>query len=242
MSVDGLGVTLAPLAGRLGSFAVTVAASAVLVAEPATAELMVSQLIVEFKPGAARASDIEIVNNSPERAYVQVEPREILNPGSPAERPLTLADPRELGLLVSPTRLILEPQQRRTLRIAAIGAPGGEERVYRVTVKPVTGEVSSSESGLKLMIGYDLLVLQRPTAIKKELKAARNGRELIFTNDGNASVELSEGKQCDGEGRDCQSLPGKRLYAGATWKQMLPRAMGGEYRVRSGDGWSTVKF
>lgn len=211
-------------------------------AEPAAAELVVSQLIVEFKPGGPRTSDIEVTNNSPERAYVLVEPRELINPGTPSERRVATPDPGKLGLLVSPARFILEPQQRRTLRIAAIGAPAEAERVYRVTVKPVAGELAGSESGLKLLVGYDLLVLARPPAVSKDVRAERNGTQLSLTNRGNASVELAEGKQCDEGGANCKSLPAKRLYAGATWQQTLPRAGGGEYRVRSADGWSTVKF
>lgn len=241
MSVESMRAAQWPLVSRWGPFAIAIAASAMLVAEPVAAELAVSQLIVEFKPGAPRTSDIEVANNSPERAYVLVEPREVLGPGTPAERQVTNPDPLKLGLLVSPARFILEPQQRRTLRIAAIGTVADRERVYRVTVKPVTGEVTSSESGLKLLVGYDLLVLARPAAIEKEVRVERNGLELTLTNSGNASVELTEGKQCD-EGGNCQALPGKRLYAGASWKQTLPRASGGEYRVRSAVGWLTVKF
>lgn len=216
--------------------------SVLVAAAPASAELAVSQLVVEFKPGAARTSDIEIANNSPERSYVVVEPREILDPGTPAERPLATPDPAKLGLLASPARFILEPEQRRTLRVAAIGAANERERVYRVTVKPVTGEVSSSETGLKLLVGYDLLVLVRPPVVRDGIRAERHGLELTLTNEGNASVEIAEGKLCDGKGESCQSLPGKRLYAGASWKQTLPKPIGGEYRVRSANGWSSVKF
>lgn len=219
-----------------------IAASAMLTARPAAAELVVSQLIVEFKPGAPKANDVEVSNNSPERAYVLVEARELLNPGTPSEKHVTTPDPTKLGLLVSPARFILEPQQRRTLRIAAIGVPSEHERVYRVAIKPVAGELDSSESGLKLLVGYDLLVLARPTAIRKEIRAERSGKELTLTNVGNASVELAEGKQCDNEGGACLPLPGKRLYAGASWKQTLPRATGGEYQIRSADGWSSLKF
>lgn len=225
-----------------GAIAAAIAASAMAMASPASAELLVSQLVVEFRPGAPRTSDVEVANNSPERAYVLVEPREVLNPGTPFEKHVTLPDPGKLGLLVSPARFILEPQQRRTVRIAAIGSPTDEERVYRVTIKPVTGEVTGTDSGLKLLVGYDLLVIARPPAIKRDVRAQRNGLELTLTNLGNASVELAEGKQCDGKGEKCEALPGKRLYAGASWKQTLPRATGGEYRARSPDGWSSVKF
>ena len=222
--------------------AAAVAAIYSFAASPASAELVVGQLIVEFRPGAPKASDIEIFNNSDERSFALVEPREILNPGTAAEQPLTSPDPAKLGLITSPARFILEPRQRRTLRIAAIGPAGDRERVYRVTVKPVAGDIASEESGLKLMVGYDLLVLVRPAVVRNDVKISRSGAELTITNAGNASVELAEGKQCDPAGKNCQSLPAKRVYSGASWKQTLPSSAAGEYRMRSASGWSSIKF
>jgi P pilus assembly chaperone PapD len=216
--------------------------AALMAASPASAELVVSQLVVDFKAGAPRAADIEVFNNGDERNYVAVEPSEVLRPGTPQEARGSSPDPGKLGLLASPARFILEPQQRRTLRIAAIGPGTDGERVYRVTVKPVAGDVSGDATGLKLLVGYDLLVLVRPAAIRTEVKAERNGTNLTLSNNGNASVELSDGKQCDANGKSCQALPAKRLYAGASWKQKLPGNAGGEYRIRSAEGWSTLKF
>jgi P pilus assembly chaperone PapD len=210
--------------------------------QPATAELVVSQLIVEFKADAPRAADIEVTNNGEERSYVVVEPRELFHPGMPNEERVATPDPAKLGLLASPARFILEPGQHRTLRIAAVGSPASEERVYRVTVKPVTGDLAGSESGLKLLVGYDLLVLVRPPVVRNSVQSDRSGPNLTITNNGNASVELAEGKQCDGPGKNCQALPAKRLYAGASWTQQLPLSTNGEYRVRSADGWSTLNF
>lgn len=218
------------------------AVAALWLASPAAAELVVSQLIVEFKPGSSRANDIEVFNNSDERAYALVEPREIINPGTAGEKSFTSPDPAKLGLIASPVRFILEPRQRRTLRIAAISAGAERERVYRVTVKPVAGDIASEESGLKLLVGYDLLVLVRPALVKDDVKVSRAGAELTFANGGNASVELAEGKQCGEGGKDCRALPSKRLYAGASWKQTLPQPASGEYRVRSANGWKIMKF
>lgn len=211
-------------------------------AAPVSAELAVSQLIVELKPGASRAADIEIYNDSAERSFVSVEPREIIDAGLDSEKPLLSPDPEKLGLLVSPTRLVIEPHQRRRLRIAAIGPVPDEERIYRVTVKPVAGEVIGAQSGLKLLVGYDLLVLVRPPSQKPKVEISRVGHVLTIANRGNASIELAEGKLCDGNGNQCQQLPSKRLYAGASWEQSLPLSTTGEYRIRSGDGWSTVRF
>lgn len=209
---------------------------------PASAELAVSQLIVELKPGASRAADIEIYNDSDERNFVSVEPREIIDAGRDSEKPLLSPNPGKLGLLVSPTRLVIEPRQRRRLRIAAIGPIPSRERTYRVTVKPVAGEVTGTESGLKLLVGYDLLVLVRPSPTRPELEISRTGSILNIVNRGNASVELADGKQCDSSGKKCQLLPSKRLYAGATWRQSLPLSTTGEYRIRSDERWSTIKF
>ena len=208
---------------------------------PAQAELAVSQLIVELKPGSSRVQDVELVNDSEERSYVSVEPREMIEPGTVRERSAAPADPEKLGLLVSPRRMILEPGQRRSLRIASLGPALPTERVYRVTVKPVVGEISG-ETGLKLLVGYDLLVLVRPGAIQSSVDADRRDGKLVIVNRGNASVELVDGKQCDLSGRSCRELPGKRLYAGASFEQALPSPNAGEYRVRSADGWSSVKF
>ena len=58
--------------------------------------------------------------------------------------------------------MIHEPGQRKLIRLAVIGLRPARERVYRVTVKPVTGELSASETGLKLLVGYDVLVLFSP--------------------------------------------------------------------------------
>lgn len=226
----------------MSSLAICLSLPALLAAAPASADLAVSQLVVELKPGEGRAADIEIYNDSEERSFVSVEPREIVDAGRDQERPRLSPDPEQLGLLVSPRRLVIEPRQRRRLRIAVIGPIPTQERVYRVTVKPVSGEVTGTETGLKLLVGYDLLVLVRPPAGRPRLDIVRGDNALIITNQGNSSVELAEGKQCNEKGQDCQRLPSRRLYSGASWRQQLPTRGSGEYRVRTADGWSTLKF
>jgi len=188
-----------------------------MLACPARAELVLSQLVVDLTKPAEKRADIEIWNNSDERAYVVAEPSEILYPGTPAERRVSEPDPERRGLLVSPARMILEPGQRKLIRMAAIGAASDRERVYRVTVKPVTGELEAKETGLKLLVGYDVLVLLRPAVPAPNVVARRAGKTITFRNEGNASVELSDGKQCDAGKTRCVEVQGKRLYAGAEW-------------------------
>jgi P pilus assembly chaperone PapD len=194
-----------------------IALAAAAVATPlstAHAELVLSQLVVELAPGGAERADVEAWNNGRERIFVAIEPREIVDPGKGSESGLMDPDPDKLGLLVSPARMILEPGQRKLLRIASI-ATGDRERVYRVTVKPVVGQLSSEASGLKVLVGYDLLVLARPGAPKPHVSGTRSGDQLTLRNDGNVSVELVDGKECDPSLKICEDIAGGRLYVGA---------------------------
>jgi P pilus assembly chaperone PapD len=204
-----------------------------LLAPAARAELVLSQLVVDLaKPTEARA-DIEVWNNSDERSYLVAEPSEIVNAGTSGEQRRIERDPEQRGLLVSPARMILEPGQRKLIRLAAIGPRAPRERVYRLTVKPVAGELSSSETGLKLLVGYDVLVLLRPADVRTSVSAVRSGSEITFRNDGNASIELIDGKQCTAGKTNCAALPGKRLYAGASWSQPLSSSAPVEYTLVS---------
>jgi P pilus assembly chaperone PapD len=104
-------------------------------------------------------------------------------------------------------------------------------------VKPVVGSISSAETGLKLLIGYDVLVLVKPATPHQSLSASRSDNHLTLRNDGNTSLELADGKQCDSSGKNCVDLPSKRLYAGAEWTQQLKSNLPVEYSVIS-DGQS----
>jgi P pilus assembly chaperone PapD len=192
------------------------AAVSLLVPTAAQADLKLSQLIVELGQGS-KASDIELWNDSPERTFVSIEPREIVAAGTVAQSDRRDPDPQKLGLLASPSRVILEPGQRRLLRVASLNPPGERERVYRVTVKPVAGALQSSASGIKIMVGYDILVLVRPERATISLVSARQNGQVTVRNDGNSSVELIDGQQCDAQRKSCSAISGKRLYAGASW-------------------------
>jgi P pilus assembly chaperone PapD len=200
---------------------------------PAAAQIVVSNLVVELRPGKDSKQDVEVWNNSPDRAYVAVEPAEVANPGTPAETRRTDPDPEKLGILVSPARMILDPGQRKLVRIAEIVPPGDRERVYRVAVKPVAGAIASDQTGLKILIGYDVLVLVRPAQPQSSISATRSGDTVTFRNDGNVSVELEEGRQCDTTGKSCSDLPGKRLYAGGQWSTQVRPGYHPEYTMKS---------
>ena len=205
----------------------------ILCPSPASAELRLSELIVELQPGRTVREDVEVWNDGPDRAFVAAEPREMIDPGADPQASRRDPDPEKLGLLVSPARMILEPGQRRLLRIASVSADAAREHVYRVTVKPVVGALHSEASGIKLLVGYDLLVLVRPAEASADVVARRNGRTLTFENKGNVSVELVDGRQCGAGKGSCSQLPAKRLYVGGSWTVQLPADGPAEYVLKS---------
>ena len=209
---------------------------------PAHAELVLSDLVVELVPGKESRKDIELWNDSDERSYVEISPAEIVNAGQPSESRRQLPDPEQLGLLVSPNRMILEPGQHKVIRIAAIAPSADRERIYRITVKPVVGDISGEQSGLKVLVGYDVLTMVRPANPAPRIVGSREGNTLVVRNEGNASAELLNGKQCEAPGKSCSELPGKRLYAGAEWRLPLERSGPIEYSVKLGEKLSTVRF
>jgi P pilus assembly chaperone PapD len=217
------------------------AALALGAASLAQAEMVLSQVIVDLMPGKPLRDDIEVWNDGPERMYVAADPFEIRNPGTPQEQRVPAADPEQSGLLVAPQRLVLEPGERRLIRIAAIGERPAADRIYRVAIKPVAGAVTADRSALKVLVGYDTLVLVRPAEFTGDVTGQRAGKILTLANAGNTSQELFDGRQCDASGKDCRDLPAKRLYAGATWSQPVPfdtpvsykASIGGTVRQRS---------
>jgi len=131
---------------------------------------------------------------------------------------------------------------RLGLCVAAIATPIDRERVYRITVKPVVGDISEGQSGLKVLVGYDVLAMVRPGNPVSKISGGREGRTLIVRNEGNSSAELLNGKQCGTVDKSCSALAGKRLYSGAEWRLQLPGDGPVEYSVKLGDHLSTVRF
>ena len=206
-----------------------------LATPPAAAELVLNQVIIDLPPGKVPRLDIEASNTGKERIYVVAEPAEIVNPGKPDEKRVSEPDPAKLGLLVTPQKMILEPGERKLVRIASIAPRGPAERIYRVTVKPVIGDVTATTTALKVLVGYDVLVIVRPAVMTGTVTGTRSGDSLVLTNTGTTNVEIYDGKQCDASATACTKLRASRLYAGASLAQTIDPTRSIIYRVKMGD-------
>lgn len=211
-------------------------------ASPVHASMVLSNVILHFEPGEPTRQDIAIENTGDETMYVEVRPHRVLNPGTENEQRKYISDPREAGLLVTPNKLIVPPHGRKLLRFVDLKAGSESERVYRVAVTPVVGELEAQASGLKILVGYEVLVLAQPLQPQPNLVGERRGQKMLFRNDGNTNIFLREGRQCPSEDAaddDCAALGTKRLYPGNEWILDLPYDGPVEYDIGIG---STSSF
>jgi len=188
------------------------------------ASISVSDLVVNLS-GNSLSKNISIHNNGTTTEYVEINPLLVEHPGKENEKKAAIKNPRELGLLITPKKLVIPPGQSRTVRMVSTKQPTDVDRIYRLKVTPTTGKlitpkgITKSQIGLKLIIGYNLLVIVRPLKEKHDLKIARQGELVTVVNLGNTNVKLENGVQCS-QPKVCVKLavPNKRLYAGNTWQ------------------------
>lgn len=200
------------------------------------AEMALSKVIVEFRAGDPLREDVEVINAGNENLYLVVEPREVIDPGTDAEQRVERRNPKDVGLLVSPTRVVIEPGARRIVRLSLFEQPTGQDRIWRVTFRPVVGETSAETSALRVLTAYNVLVMAYPPAAAADVTASRAGRQAALENRGNSNALLFDGRQCDATGNNCRDLPTRRLYAGNRWQVDLPYDTPAQWRVQDANG------
>ncbi|MDJ0921730.1 MAG: hypothetical protein QNI84_11425 [Henriciella sp.] len=189
---------------------------------PAQAQLRLSDFFIDLYPGAT-SGEIYAANEGSDPLYLKVTAEEVIDPGLETESVRDVVDPRELGLLVSPQRLIVNEGEEKRIRLVALEQPEAD-RFYKVTVTPVVGEIESDEMiGVKLMIAYAAWVFVRPEDGAPALTARREDGALIVKNDGTTHAELTGGKQCASADRDsCEKIDRFRVLAGREKRIDLP--------------------
>lgn len=209
---------------------------------PAAADMALDKVVVQFGAGGMQRDDIEVLNAGGELLYLVVEPREVLEPGGEGEQRVERRDPEELGLLVSPNRLVIEPGARRVVRLSLLRPPSERDRIWRVAFRPVVGETAAETTALRVLTAYNVLVMAYPPAPQAELVAERSGQRLALENRGNSNALLFDGRQCDAAGQNCRELPTRRLYAGNRWELELPYGTPARWRLQTAEGVGEASF
>lgn len=183
-------------------------AACMLVSGPANAQLAIDRLWVDLTDKGSTRSDLVVRNESTDIYYITVVASEILNPGTADEERFTVADPEQLGLLVTPNRLIVRPGELRAIRVVSLNRSLSKDRIYRVKINPEIGELSYDQNqeemrglALKLLAAFDVLVTVRPHSAAPDLVARRVNDSIYFENKGTSNLLMLDGKVCPIGGR-----------------------------------------
>lgn len=187
--------------------------------------MLLDRMIVYFEPGKAPRQDIRVSNISTENLFLQTEIYKVVNPGAENEERIRITNPDEMKLLTTPQKSIVKPRGQRTVRLVSLETPKEKEAVYRVTFRPVTGDVEASQNAIQLLVAYQALIFVRPEKPTYNVIAKSEKGKITFTNTGNSNVILRNGEQCKDASKDakCVEIPtGGRLYAGQSLTFDLP--------------------
>ena len=207
----------------------------------AQGSLRLSDFFIDLHP-ERRAGALFAKNEGSEALYLKIDVVEVLDPTEADSDVRRVDDPRELGLLVSPQRLVLQPGEEGRIRALALTDPDGD-RFYKVSVVPVAGTLNTETPvGIKVMIGYSAWVYVRPEGAKPELKGVRKGNSLTLTNTGDTLAQLVMGKQCTAV-RQCEQIQPMRVLAGRRKHVELPFVDGSAtFRMVWGDQSQDLMF
>jgi len=205
------------------SVRILLAVSMMLYSTSSFASIDVNPTIVILEANATQEAVVIVSNSNDKIAYVTTEPREVMARGETDEKLRVDANPTSLGIISSPSKLVLEKGERRSVRVVAVAPPGAVDRVWRVKIAPAVGKLKAGQSGVAFVIGYDVLVIQRAATPTVSIAGQRDGRKVTLINSGNSFGMISEIRQCL-NGAACVKLKDvKRLYGGTNWTFELPQ-------------------
>ena len=198
--------------------------TSLLFSASASAALSLDRMIVYFDPNKQPRQDIVVTNPDKETLYLQTEVYEVKNPGAENEERIKVTDPAKLKLLTTPNKAIIPANGRKTVRLVSLEKPTKNELVYRVTFKPVVGDLEATQTAIKLLIAYQTLVFIRPDNPAYDVSAKQKGSQLVFTNSGNINAVMRNGRYCTTNKDDsCKPISSTtRLYAGQSWTLDIP--------------------
>lgn len=230
----------------MNTFKFTLASCVLLAAGAANAALQVYPMINNVTQ--QKASIIKVQSDADQNTFVKVTVKRVLNPGTPQEKEIAVADEDQTGLIVAPQKLILSPGTKRIIRLLSINAPAKEE-VYRVNIAEVSPEdlnqsglttpqkVSSAQVGVTVV--WSPLVFVSPAQPSYKISYIENSNKLF--NSGTQHIDVQKIGECSSE-KKCHWLDaGLSVYPGL--ERAYPKVMfkaGNQYRIKYRD-WLTDK-
>ncbi|WP_160154401.1 molecular chaperone [Microbulbifer sp. ALW1] len=184
-----------------------------LLTNPAWAAMSLDKIIVYLDDSPHSRDDIVVTNPDQETLYLQTEIFRVDNPGMPDEKRVRVVDPKEFKLLVSPAKAVLSQGEKKRFRLMSLERDLTEEKVYRVTFKPVVGALKSDRPALKVLVAFQALVFVQPESGAYDLRLVREGEGWKLKNLGNVNADVAQVEHCQA-GSGCKNLDVHgRVYA-----------------------------
>lgn len=204
-----------------------------------SAQISVTPLFLQFSKNTKPFQDFSVTNRGKKKAYVDIAARILENPGAENEKEVSYKNPKQLGLIVSPQKLIIAPGQSRAIRVSSIIPPGNAERNYRISVVPkknfsIKKPVAKGKMGaqVNILIGYELTVRVAPKNPTLDYSITRQGDKLLIKNTGNITFIINKRKYCGGTD-PCKEKANIRAYPGVTELVPFPAGMTVWYNIKS---------
>ena len=99
----------------------------------AAAQLSVDPAIVSFDGHEPTRRDIKVRNTSSRTQFFQISAARIIEPGIYPETYFESPDPEQVGLLVAPRRIALQPNEERIVRVILLEQVEDRDKAWRVS-------------------------------------------------------------------------------------------------------------
>jgi P pilus assembly chaperone PapD len=239
---------------HINQYQIIIAIIGVIILNSAHAEMLLDNSIIVIDESNQR-QDISVKNTSEiENLYVNVELYKVEFPGTKDENLIKVEGDIKRNFIVTPTKLVVPPGDRKLVRFLNISGLADIESVYRVNFTPVSKpqevnydpiKIDGKEirTGVQVVIAYQVLVLVSPKDPKVDLSVTREGQIVTLKNQGTTNVLLFDGKQCHPVNTsECQDLTSFRIYPENTKSLELPYDTGFTMRTRSLNGIKQTVF
>lgn len=165
----------------------------------AEGELMV--LPASTKLYNSHEQKIKVRNVGDSTLFLSVMLQKVTNPGISPENKINMHDLPSPGVLATPEKLTLGPNQSRDIRLTSLVEPS-EESLYRLYISPVkslkvTGAPEDKITApMSVSIGYGVLVRHMPPPGKQRSSWTHRceGGNITLVNTGNVRVRMTEVK------------------------------------------------
>ncbi|AJY15836.1 pilus assembly protein [Burkholderia multivorans] len=152
---------LSLLAGLLAAVAIPAFAAGELMVTPATTRVV-----------SEHDQRVTVKNMGDEPMYLSISVQKVMNPGITPEQKVDLGDLEQPGLIASPDKLTLGPNQSRQITLQSLTEVPHEElyRLYIIPVKSLKVDEAPKDkitAPLSVSIGYGVLVRHLPKPLKQ---------------------------------------------------------------------------